>query len=70
MVELFIALKPFELVFLAFVIIWGIPCGFGNTYVRFVCFLTDRTFNQSDLGKICDGVFYFSLIVLGILNLK
>ena len=68
--ELFEAVRPFELLFLAYVIIYGIPFGFRNIVLRFSTFFTGKIVDQNDVGKLGDGAFVFSFIVLIVLNLK
>jgi hypothetical protein len=62
--ELIALVKPYELLFIAYAIIYGLPFGIGNTVKRVVTWVSDKTLVQSDLGKIGDGMFWFSLIVL------
>ena len=68
MIELFAVLAPFQLAFLSFIIIYGCFFGVGNILLRIKLFFTGRKMLQSDLGKLLDGVFIFSIIVLIILN--
>lgn len=70
MEEFFAVLAPFEVLFLAYAIIYGVPFGFANTLRRFGTLFTGKVIRQSDLGKLCDGVFWFTLLVLFVLNVK
>jgi ABC-type antimicrobial peptide transport system permease subunit len=70
MKELFDVLAPYEIVFLAYALIYGVPLGFQNTFKRISILFSGKILVQSDMGKFLDGVFWFSLIVLFVLNVK
>jgi hypothetical protein len=68
--ELFVPLAPFELLFLAYAIIYGIAYGLSNSINRFISLFTGRNLKQGVTGRFLDGTFWFSLIVLVVLNKK
>ena len=68
MKELFQVLQPYELVFITYIVIYGIPFGIKNTILRLYCICSLHTFKQADRGKVFDGIFWFCLLVEILLN--
>lgn len=68
--EFFSVFAPYEWIFIVYAICWGFPFGISNTCKRINSWFTGRTLIQSDLGKVLDTVWMFSIVVIYFLNVK
>ncbi len=60
-------LADFQILFVIYIIIYGISFGVRNTWIRLKSFLIIEDYHQNDLGKILDAVFIFSIVLLFII---
>ncbi len=57
-------LEIYQAVLLVYIVGYGLVLGVSNTCYRVFSLLTGKSLNQSDLGKLTDGLWYGAIFIL------